>query len=108
MRIMTGLLEPNAGHVTVAGFDVVADKAAIHAATGYMPQSFGLYEDLSVMENMRLYARLRSMDAESNGEMLAALLESTRTEPFHAPLTGKSTGGDRTLVVLGKRGAVRE
>src|SRR3546814_20726886 len=78
MRMLTGLRETNAGHVTVAGFDVVADNDAIHAATGYMPQRFGLYEDLSVMENMRLYARLRGMDAESHGELFAELLEFTR------------------------------
>src|SRR3546814_5373800 len=93
MRIMTGLLEPNAGHVTVAGFDVVADNDAIHAATGYMPQRFGLYEDLSVMENMRLYARLRGMDAESHGELFAELLEFTRLAPFTARLAGKLSGG---------------
>src|SRR3546814_2201763 len=80
MRIMTGLLEPNAGHVTVAGFDVVADNDAIHAATGYMPQRFGLYEDLSVMENMRLYARLRGMDAESHGELFAERSEEHTSE----------------------------
>ena len=52
MRILTGLLVPNAGRVTLAGFDVVKDNDAIHVASGYMPQRFGLYEDLSVMENM--------------------------------------------------------
>ena len=93
MRIMTGLLEPNAGHVTVAGFDVVADNDAIHAATGYMPQRFGLYEDLSVMENMRLYARLRGMEAESHGELFAELLEFTRLAPFTARMAGKLSGG---------------
>src|SRR5690606_39289659 len=54
MRIMTGLLEPNAGRVTVAGFDVVDDNHAIHVATGYMPQRFGLYEVMTVMENMSM------------------------------------------------------
>jgi len=63
MRIMTGLLVPDAGSVALAGFDVVKDNDAIHVASGYMPQRFGLYEDLSVMENMRLYAQLRGMDA---------------------------------------------
>jgi ABC-type Na+ transport system ATPase subunit NatA len=47
MRIMTGLLVPNAGRVTLAGYDVVDDNDAIHVASGYMPQRFGLYEDLS-------------------------------------------------------------
>ena len=42
MRIMAGLLVPNAGRVTLAGFDTVLDNDAIHAASGYMPQRFGL------------------------------------------------------------------
>src|SRR5690606_10623382 len=45
LRILTGLLVPNAGRVTLAGFDVVDDNDAIHVASGYMPQRFGLYED---------------------------------------------------------------
>lgn len=93
MRIMTGLLQPNAGRVTVAGFDVVTGNAAIHVATGYMPQRFGLYEDLSVMENMRLYARLRGMDAERHGDLFAELLDFTRLAPFTARLAGKLSGG---------------
>ncbi|MEN1929412.1 ATP-binding cassette domain-containing protein [Luteimonas sp. MJ250] len=93
MRIMTGLLRPNAGRVRVAGFDVVTNNDAIHVATGYMPQRFGLYEDLSVMENMRLYARLRGMDDERNDELFAELLEFTRLEPFTTRLAGKLSGG---------------
>ncbi|MFA7667370.1 MAG: ATP-binding cassette domain-containing protein [Burkholderiaceae bacterium] len=93
MRIMTGLLQPNAGRATVAGFDVVADNDAVHVATGYMPQRFGLYEDLSVMENMRLYARLRGMDAERHGDLFADLLEFTRLAPFTGRLAGKLSGG---------------
>src|SRR5690554_1170323 len=93
MRIMAGLLVPNAGRVTVAGFDVVADNDAIHVATGYMPQRFGLYEDLSVMENMRLYAHLRGMDAYRNADLFAELLDFTRLGPFTKRLAGKLSGG---------------
>ncbi|ARR52978.1 MULTISPECIES: ATP-binding cassette domain-containing protein [Sphingomonadales] len=93
MRILTGLLAPNSGRATVAGFDVVDDNDAIHAATGYMPQRFGLYEDLSVMENMRLYAQLRGMDADRNGELFSELLDFTRLAPFTGRLAGKLSGG---------------
>ncbi|AVA15028.1 ATP-binding cassette domain-containing protein [Sphingopyxis sp. MG] len=93
MRILTGLLAPNSGHATVAGFDVVDDNDAIHAATGYMPQRFGLYEDLSVMENMRLYAQLRGMDADRNVELFSELLDFTRLAPFTQRLAGKLSGG---------------
>jgi ABC-2 type transport system ATP-binding protein len=93
MRIMTGLLVPDAGNVTLAGFDVVRDNDAIHVASGYMPQRFGLYEDLSVLENMRLYARLRGMDAEHNAGLFDELLDFTRLGPFTARLAGKLSGG---------------
>ncbi len=93
MRILTGLLVPDAGRVTVAGFDVVRDNDAIHVATGYMPQRFGLYEDLSVMENLRLYARLRGMDAAQNADLFAELLDFTRLAPFTTRMAGKLSGG---------------
>ena len=93
MRLMAGLLVPNAGRVTLAGFDTVLDNDAIHAASGYMPQRFGLYEDLSVMENLRLYARLRSLDADRHGALFDELLAFTRLGPFTARLAGKLSGG---------------
>lgn len=93
MRIMTGLLVPNSGRVTLAGFDVVDDNEAIHIVSGYMPQRFGLYEDLSVMENMRLYAQLRGMEADQHGDIFDSLLEFTRLGPFTKRLAGKLSGG---------------
>lgn len=93
MRIMTGLLVPNDGSVTLAGFDVVNDNTAIHIASGYMPQRFGLYEDLSVMENMRLYAQLRGMDADQHSGTFENLLDFTRLGPFTERLAGKLSGG---------------
>jgi ABC-2 type transport system ATP-binding protein len=93
MRILTGLLTPSSGHAAVAGFDVVDDNDAIHVATGYMPQRFGLYEDLSVMENMRLYAQLRGMNADGHADLFAELLDFTRLAPFTGRLAGKLSGG---------------
>ncbi len=93
MRTLTGLLAPDAGCVTLAGFDVVKDNDAIHVASGYMPQRFGLYEDLTVMENLRLYAQLRGMDAGQHADLFARLLDFTRLAPFTSRLAGKLSGG---------------
>ena len=93
MRIMAGLMTPDEGSVTVAGFDTRKDSEAIHAVTGYMPQRFGLYEDLSVMQNMQLYAALRGMDPTSHGETFDRLLEFTRLRPFTTRLAGQLSGG---------------
>ncbi|MCO5054093.1 ATP-binding cassette domain-containing protein [Thermomonas sp.] len=93
MRILTGLLVPDAGSARLAGFNVVEDNDAIHVATGYMPQRFGLYEDLTVMENMRLYAHLRGMDANRNATLFDELLDFTRLAPFTRRLAGRLSGG---------------
>ncbi|QOW25788.1 ATP-binding cassette domain-containing protein [Lysobacter sp. H23M47] len=93
MRIMAGLLVPDGGAVTLAGFDVVDNNDAIHVASGYMPQRFGLYEDLSVIENMRLYARLRGMGADLHDRIFESLLDFTRLGPFTQRLAGKLSGG---------------
>lgn len=93
MRLMAGLLVPNAGCVSVSGYDIVKNNDAVHVVTGYMPQRFGLYEDLSVMENMQLYARLRGMQTEGNTEIFAELLEFTRLGAFTKRLVGNLSGG---------------
>lgn len=93
LRILTGLLKPDSGYVTLAGFDTVNDNDAIHVVSGYMPQRFGLYEDLTVMENMRLQAQLRGMDANQHAELFAQLLDFTRLAPFTKRLAGNLSGG---------------
>lgn len=61
MRMLAGLLKPDEGAASVLGLDPIKDDGALHAMLGYMPQKFGLYEDLTVMENLNLYADLRSV-----------------------------------------------
>src|ERR1700676_343960 len=61
IRLMTGLLLPDAGTVTVLGFDTKTKAASIQKSIGYMPQRFGLYEDLTVTENLALYADLKAL-----------------------------------------------
>lgn len=68
MRLMAGLLKPTQGSISVAGFDTIKDAETVHSITGYMPQRFGLYEDLTVMQNLNLYADLRGVTgAERSG-----------------------------------------
>src|SRR5215470_12580545 len=56
IRMLAGLLLPSAGDLQVLGFDPRTDPEAIRLRIGYMPQRFGLYEDLSVIQNLNLYA----------------------------------------------------
>ena len=90
IRLLTGLLDPDSGTVEVEGVAAVdADRAAI----GYMPQRFGLYEDLSVIENLSLYADLRGLDAAARPESFRRLLDFTDLQRFRTRLAGKLSGG---------------
>lgn len=93
MRMLAGLLKPDEGSATVLGLDPINDDSALHAVMGYMPQKFGLYEDLTVMENLNLYADLRSVTGETREKTFARLLEFTSLGPFTSRLAGKLSGG---------------
>ncbi|MFP2237976.1 ATP-binding cassette domain-containing protein [Pseudescherichia vulneris] len=93
MRMLAGLLKPDEGQVSVIGYDPINDNSALHAVLGYMPQKFGLYEDLTVMENLTLYADLRSVTGEAREKTFARLLEFTSLGPFTGRLAGKLSGG---------------
>jgi ABC-2 type transport system ATP-binding protein len=90
IRILAGLIVPDAGQTEVLGATALtADRSQI----GYMPQRFGLYEDLSVIENLDLFAELRGLPAAERAANLAKLLDFTDLKQFQDRLTGKLSGG---------------
>lgn len=93
IRLMTGLLLPDAGTIRITGFDTVTEAARIHAVTGYMPQRFGLYEDLTVAENLDLYADLRGVVGPERRAAVRRLLDFTDLARFTGRLAGKLSGG---------------
>ncbi|HEV7318658.1 MAG TPA: ATP-binding cassette domain-containing protein [Ensifer sp.] len=93
IRLMTGLMAPEEGKVEVLGFDTVTNAADIQASIGYMPQRFGLYEDLSVQENLNLYADLRGLPLSERAATFNELLEFTDLKRFTERLAGKLSGG---------------
>lgn len=93
IRLIAALLLPSDGWIHVAGKDVVKDPEFIHAHSGYMPQRFGLYEDLTVLQNLNLYADLRGVFGEERREVFAKLLGFTKLEPFQKRLAGALSGG---------------
>ena len=93
LRLFCGLLAPTAGRVSVCGCDTAEDADAIHERVGYMPQRFGLYEDLTVLENLNLYAELRSVPRRERTDRYAELLAFTGLEPFTGRLAGRLSGG---------------
>jgi ABC-2 type transport system ATP-binding protein len=93
IRLMTGLMMPDSGSVEVLGFDTRHKAAAIQAGIGYMPQRFGLYEDLSVQENLDLYADLRGLPKAERAGAFDELLTFTDLKRFTGRLAGKLSGG---------------
>lgn len=93
MRMIAGLLKPDAGKISVMGLDPIDDNIAMRAGLGYMPQKFGLYEDLTVQENLNLYADLRGVLGEERQKTYQQLLSFTSLAPFTNRLAGKLSGG---------------
>lgn len=93
IRLMTGLMQPDSGSINVLGFDTKHDSPGIQASIGYMPQRFGLYEDLTVQENLNLYADLRGLPLNERPATFDELLTFTDLKLFTTRLAGKLSGG---------------
>jgi ABC-2 type transport system ATP-binding protein len=93
LRILAGIMPPDKGKVTVAGFDVARDPEGAKHALSYMPQRFGLYEDLTVDENIRFYADLFGVNRTERNARSAQLLQAAGMSEFRARLAGKLSGG---------------
>ena len=93
LRVLAGIMPPDAGNATVAGFDVVRDPEGAKHALSYMPQRFGLYEDLAVDENIRFYADLFGVRKAERETRSAQLLQAAGMSEFRKRLAGRLSGG---------------
>jgi ABC-2 type transport system ATP-binding protein len=93
MRLAAGLLLPDGGHIAALGLDATRNALQVQAALGYMPQRFGLYEDLTVAENLDLYADLQGVPKDARPDRYAELLHMTGLAPFLRRLAGRLSGG---------------
>jgi ABC-2 type transport system ATP-binding protein len=93
MRLAAGLLLPDSGRVAVFGRDSGNQAAQLRGLIGYMPQRFGLYEDLSVAENLNLYADLHGIGREERTQRFQELTRMTNLTPFSKRLAGRLSGG---------------
>jgi ABC-2 type transport system ATP-binding protein len=93
IRIATGLFTPEAGSIHVLGIDVTTDPQAVQSRVGYMPQRFGLYEDLTVEENLNLYADLHGITPETRSERYPQLMQMTGLGHFKGRLARQLSGG---------------
>jgi ABC-2 type transport system ATP-binding protein len=93
LRLMAGLMRADEGELRVLGLDVSATPQAVQDRISYMPQRFGLYEDLSVQENLDLYADLHGVAPAQRRERYSRLMEMTDLGRFAGRLAGKLSGG---------------
>ena len=100
LRMLCGLIDPTAGSARVAGYDVARNPQAVKDQIGYMAQRFGLYQDLTVRENMNFYADLFDIVGEERERLAASLLRMTRMEPFRDRQAGRLSGGMKQKLAL--------
>jgi ABC-2 type transport system ATP-binding protein len=100
IRTLAGLLEIEAEDATVLGYDLRADVTELKGQIGYVPQSFGLHRDLSVMENLRFTARLQRLDAAEFARRAQELLQRTGLAPFVDRAAGALSGGMKQKLAI--------
>lgn len=93
IRLMTGLLDKTSGNINVLGYDLPKFSHEIQKDIGYMPQKFGLYEDLSVKENLLLYAKLQEIPKNEIQNRINELLSFTNLSDFDSFLAKNLSGG---------------
>jgi ABC-2 type transport system ATP-binding protein len=100
MRMLVGIMDPDEGRAQVLGFDTVQESEALKEHIGYMPQRFGLYDDLTVAENMAFYADIYRVDREERQKRMPELLGFSNLTPFQDRLARNLSGGMRQKLGL--------
>ncbi|MBS1860001.1 MAG: ABC transporter ATP-binding protein [Acidobacteria bacterium] len=100
LRMLCGLMDPTEGSALVAGHDTAREAQAVKDRIGYMAQRFGLYQDLTVAENMIFYADLFGIEGTEREELTARLLRMTRMDPFRGRQAGRLSGGMKQKLAL--------
>jgi len=93
LRMLCGILPPDGGEATVAGYDIPKEAESLREKVGYLPQRFGLYGDLSVLENIHFYADLYGVTQQKRRERIERLLRFANLEPFGKRKAQDLSGG---------------
>lgn len=100
IRMLCGLLEPTSGSGKVLGLDIAKDSEALKQKIGYMSQKFSLYDDLSVIENLRFYAGLYSLSSEQMKKRIGEMLALSGLEKRQHELVATLSGGWKQRLAL--------
>jgi ABC-2 type transport system ATP-binding protein len=93
IRLAAGLMTPDSGDIQVLGINPAVDPQQVQSRIAYMPQRFGLYEDLTVQENLDLYADLHGVTADARRAQYDRLMRMTNLARFTSRLAGRLSGG---------------
>jgi ABC-2 type transport system ATP-binding protein len=100
MRLMLGILRPDSGTGSVGGYDLLRDAESISTLTGYVSQRFSLYSELTVQENLELFADLYGVGEEDRLPRLKRLMQFSRLDPFRDRMAKNLSGGMRQKLAL--------
>ncbi|HEY0970215.1 MAG TPA: ABC transporter ATP-binding protein [Gemmatimonadales bacterium] len=100
LRMLAGVMRPSAGDAVIDGVSVARDQEAVKGGLAYMPQRFGLYADLTVLENIEFYADLFQVPKSQRGARLDRLFHFSNLGPFRDRLAGRLSGGMKQKLAL--------
>jgi len=107
IRMLCGLLEPTSGSASVAGFDVTREPERVKRSIGYMSQRYGLYDDLTVYENIRFYATVYGLAGEARARRIDELFDELHLRDRAAQRAGSLSGGWKQRLALASATAHR-
>jgi len=100
VRILCGLMAPTSGSAVVVGHDVVRESEEVRQRIGYMPQTYGLYDDLTVMENLEFFGSVYRVPSKERRKRADEILELVRLEDFRRHYAGQLAGGMKRRLSL--------
>jgi len=100
LRMLSSILDPTQGEVRIAGFDVRTQQGKVKDNLAYMSQRFGLYEDLTVLENIEFYADLYGVPRKGRRQVINRLLDFSAMGPFTKRRAGRLSGGMKQKLQL--------
>ena len=100
IRMFCGLLLPTSGTVRVLGYDIPRQAEAVRTKIGYMTQRFSLWDDLTVLENLRFIARIYTLDKARAARRIAEVLEEFKLKEMSGRLAAAMSGGQRQRLAL--------
>jgi ABC-2 type transport system ATP-binding protein len=101
IKMLTGILPITAGEATVDGIDVRKDPETVRQRIGYMSQRFSLYDDLTVLENLRFYGRIYGLKGQALEEKMQQTIQRNALEPYLGRLAARLSGGWKQRLALG-------